>query len=154
MFQRKVRLLVVEDNTAYMLLIHEAFEHADRAHSWQITEAKDGEQALSLLSSRFVPDLILLDWQLPKVSGNRVLQFVKEHKELRKIPVLVFSSSNSDLDIHEAYGNHANGYIAKPDNMDVLYQIAEAIEHFWVATAKLAPRKAGAHSGLETSGAV
>ncbi len=74
-----------------------------------------------------LPDLILLDWNLPKVSGNELLQRIKKHEKLRKIPVLVFSSSHADRDIHDAYDNHANGYIIKPSSFEVLAQIAETI---------------------------
>jgi CheY-like chemotaxis protein len=67
-----------------------------------------------------LPDLILLDWNLPKVSGLDVLRRVKEHGTLRKIPVLVFSSSAEDDDIHSAYGAHANGFITKPGDNEAL----------------------------------
>jgi len=76
------------------------------------------EQALHLLLGEQahdapLPDLILLDWHLPTVSGEEVLRRLKEHSMLRRIPVLVFSSSEADEDIHAAYNNFANGYIAK-----------------------------------------
>jgi CheY-like chemotaxis protein len=61
-----------------------------------------------------LPDLILLDWNLPKVSGDEVLRRIEEHQRLRRIPVLVFSSFEADFDIQAAYDSHANGYIAKP----------------------------------------
>ena len=116
-----------------------------------MTTAEDGEQAISILfreeqESAPLPDLILLDWNLPKISGSEVLQRIKSHVQLRKIPVLVFSSSNADWDIHEAYGHHANGYITKPDDADSLAAIVEAIERFWVAVIqlpKVARRRAG-----------
>ena len=67
-----------------------------------------------------VPDLILLDLSLPKVTGSEVLRRMKEHKKLRRIPVLVFSASDSDEDITVAYESHANGFIAKPSSIDIL----------------------------------
>ncbi len=84
-----------------------------------------------------MPNLILLDWSLPKVSANEMLRRMKRHAKFRRIPILVFFSSEADSDIHEAYDNHANGYIAKPGNADVLAEIVETIGQFWVAVAQL-----------------
>ena len=67
-----------------------------------------------------MPDLILLDWNLPKIDGSEVLKRLKEHPDLRRIPVLVFSSSEADTDMHGAYDHYANGYIRKPEDPDVL----------------------------------
>jgi CheY-like chemotaxis protein len=61
-----------------------------------------------------LPDLILLDWHLPKISGSELLRRIKTHEKLHRIPILVFSSSTAESDIHDAYDNHANGYITKP----------------------------------------
>jgi CheY-like chemotaxis protein len=141
-----VRLLVVEDSHGYVELIREAFGACKGGHQWELTVAADGEKALTLIlgekkKGAFVPDIILLDWNLPKVSGSEVLQQVKAHPELRKIPILVFSTSEAPEDIHEAYSHHANGYITKPTELEVLFRIAEAIENFWVAIAQLTSLK-------------
>ena len=138
---KAISLLVVEDNEAYLYLIQRAFRDR-REIRWNITVAKDGEQALKILfdderTRTPLPDLILLDWNLPKISGNEVLRRTKEHEKLRNIPVLVFSSSAAEEDILSAYKNHANGYITKPDAPDVLAAIVETIEHFWVLVAQL-----------------
>jgi chemotaxis family two-component system response regulator Rcp1 len=139
---RTIRLLVVEDNPAYLYLIQKAFHERQGQIRWELTVAEDGERALHLLfeeeaESAPLPDLILLDWNLPKVSGSEVLRRIKEHAKLRRIPVLVFSSSEADEDIHAAYDGHANGYITKPDSVDVLAAIVQTIERFWVAVARL-----------------
>jgi CheY-like chemotaxis protein len=76
-----------------------------------------------------LPDLIVLDWNLPKVSGAEVLGQLKQHKHLRRIPVLIFSASKMDTDIHAAYDNYANGYVLKPAGNDPLTAIVEIIEH-------------------------
>jgi CheY-like chemotaxis protein len=136
-----IRLLVVEDNEAFLYLIQMAFRSRENIH-WELTIAHDGEQAMKLLfeeekTNAPLPDLILTDWNLPKISGSELLQRIKKHEKLRKIPVLVLSSSEADKDIHDAYDNHANGYITKPSSIDVLAQIVETIEQFWVAVAKL-----------------
>jgi CheY-like chemotaxis protein len=135
-------LLVVEDTPSYLYLIQKAFHSRQGEIRWELTVAEDGERALHLLfeeeaESVPLPDLILLDWNLPKVSGSEVLRRIKEHSKLRRIPVLVFSTSKEDEDIHAAYDSHANGYITKPDSGDMLATIVETIERFWVTIARL-----------------
>ena len=136
-----IRLLIVEDNESYLYLIQKAFRSRKRIN-WELTVAQNGEQAMKLLfeekrTNAPLPELILLDWNVPKVSGSELLQRIKRHDKLRKIPVLVFSSSDADTDIHDAYNNHANGYITKPASFEVLTQIVETIEQFWIDVAKL-----------------
>ena len=84
-----------------------------------------------------LPDLVLLDWNLPRISGSEVLRRVKQHKKLRRLPVLVFSTSEAEEDIHAAYDDHANGYITKPGSSEALAAIVDTIERFWIAVAQL-----------------
>jgi CheY-like chemotaxis protein len=133
---RTVRLLVVEDDPGYRYLVQRAFSDRGEEIRWELTIARNGEEALHALfdderESPPLPDLILLDWNLPKVSGGEVLRRVKGHQALRRIPVLIFSSSTSDQDMRAAYEEHANGYIVKPDGLDALDAIVEGIERFW-----------------------
>jgi chemotaxis family two-component system response regulator Rcp1 len=137
-----VRLLIVEDNPPDLYLIRQAFRDHPSAIDWNLTTATDGEKALHLLfseeeSAAPLPDLILLDWNLPGLSGNEVLQRIKGHQRLRRIPVLVFSTSGADRDIHDAYDNYANGYIRKPWDLNLFVEVVEAIERFWIAVARL-----------------
>jgi CheY-like chemotaxis protein len=77
-----------------------------------------------------------------------VLRRLKQHEKLRRIPVLVFSTSEADDDIHAAYDDHANGYITKPENAEDLEAVVETIERFWIAIARLpkvARKTEGAH---------
>jgi chemotaxis family two-component system response regulator Rcp1 len=139
---QSIRLLVVEDNLPYLYLVERAFRGRQGPIRWELTIAQDGEEALRLLFAEEdrngpLPDLILLDWSLPKVNGDEVLRRIKRHSKLRRIPVLVFSGSEADDDIDAAYDNHANGYIMKPDNADVLAAIVETMEQFWVTVAHL-----------------
>jgi len=141
MLRHTIRLLVVEDDPGFQYLIHDAFSSRGEIH-WELTVAEDGETALRLLFEEEnenvpLPNLILLDWNLPKVSGSEVLRRIKQHDKLRRIPVLVFSSSEADEDIHTAYDNHANGYINKPLTGKALADIVETIERFWIAVAQL-----------------
>jgi CheY-like chemotaxis protein len=140
--QRVIRLLVVEDNPAYLYLIQKAFRTRGENTQWDLIVATDGEEAVRLLFEEEndqvpLPDLILLDWKLPVLSGDEVLRRVKQHDKLRKIPILIFSSSDSAEDVHSAYGAHANGYITKPADNHTLAGIVETIEQFWVAVAQL-----------------
>src|SRR5580704_16649738 len=116
---RIIRLLVVEDSPGYLHLVTSAFSDRGEEIRWELTTAKDGEEALALLldeenNNSPLPDLILLDWNLPKVTGSEVLRRIKQDQKLLRIPVLVFSTSEAEADVHAAYDNHANGYIAKP----------------------------------------
>ena len=131
-----VRLLVVEDDPGYRYLVQRAFSKCGLEIRWELTIARDGEEAIHALfdderESVLLPDLILLDWNLLKVSGDEVLRRVKRHQALRRIPVLVFSSSTSDKDMRAAYEEHANGYIVKPGGLDALDAVVEGIERFW-----------------------
>ena len=139
---RIIRLLVVEHNSAFLYLIQKAFADRMEQIRWKLTVAQDGQTALDILfaeeyQNRPLPDLILLDWNLPKVTGSEVLRRIKDHPKLRRMPVLVFSSSQADDDIHAAYDSHANGYITKPDSAEALEAIVKTIEQFWSAIARL-----------------
>ena len=139
---RTTHLLIVEDDAPSVHLIELAFANRRGKTRWELSVAKDGQEALQMLfneeqDSMPLPDLILLDWNLPRVSGDEVLRRLNDDPKLRRIPVLVFSSSSDDRDIHAAYDAHANGYITKPMDMDVLAMIVAAIEHFWVAVAEM-----------------
>jgi chemotaxis family two-component system response regulator Rcp1 len=136
------RILVVEDSPAYLYLIQKAFSTGEGPAKWDLTAAKDGEEAMRILFAEEkenapLPDIILLDWKLPKITGGEVLRRVKEHQNLRKIPVLIFSSSDTEEDIHAAYGDHANGFITKPGDNAVLVSIVETIAQFWIGVAQL-----------------
>jgi chemotaxis family two-component system response regulator Rcp1 len=135
---RTIRLLVVEDDPGYLYLIQKAFSDRVEETRWDLTVATDGEEALHVLFEEEnktvpLPDLILMDWNLPKLSGGEVLQRIKQHQELRRIPVLIFSASEADRDIHAAYDNYANGFITKPGGDEALAATVQAIERFWIA---------------------
>jgi len=146
MTKKPIRVMIVEDNEATAYLIKKAFSERGEKVDWDLCFAKDGEEALDCLFRRghyaaaSRPDFVLLDWNLPKVSGKEVLHLLKSDEDLRTIPVLVFSGSQADEDVHAAYDGHANGYILKPGEMDALCAVIDSIESFWVHTAHH-PRK-------------
>jgi chemotaxis family two-component system response regulator Rcp1 len=107
----------------------------------------DGNEAMEFLqrSTKYKdahrPDLILLDWNLPKKSGHEVLSTIKSDPDLKTIPVIVFSNSEADKDIMEAYSLHANSFIAKPVDFEKFSRAIRSIEEFWFEIVKLPPVK-------------
>ena len=130
-----IQVLLVEDNPGDALLIQEATQQSGA--DCQITVARDGEVALDMLNgagnepavSR--PDLILLDLNLPKMSGHEVLKELKTHDELRPIPVVILSSSRAERDVSTAHDRHCNAYFCKPPTFDECVQLARLIVDFW-----------------------
>jgi len=138
---KAIRILVVDDNPADVLLLEEAFGDIKAV---EIQVAADGERALARLrgtDARERPDMILLDLQLPGQSGLDVLKTLKADGELRKIPVLILSSSRQEADIRSAYDAHANSYVPKPRGLDNLQGLARSLETYWLEHARLPPRE-------------
>lgn len=105
----------------------------------------DGAEAMAYLrqegehKSAQRPDLILLDLNLPKKGGQEVLAEIKQDPELRRIPVVVLTSSEAEQDILKAYNNHVNSYVTKPVDLGKLLTVVKSIEHFWLTVVKLPP---------------
>jgi two-component system, chemotaxis family, response regulator Rcp1 len=136
-----VEILLVEDNPADSRLTLEAIR--DCAVETNLRVFREGIEALSFLRKEGIhsdaarPALILLDLNLPKKSGREVLAEVKNDPDLRRIPVVVFSTSESEDDVLMAYGLHANCYIAKPKDMSQLIAVVRCIEEFWLTRVRL-----------------
>lgn len=115
---KKVHILLVEDNEGDIVLTVETFKDMKLNNTWEV--ARDGEQALRVLrnplpeSSYGLPDLILLDINLPRIDGKEFLHQVKKDPVLRKIPVMMLTTSSAQKDIEECLSLKANGYIIKP----------------------------------------
>jgi len=144
---RVLRLLHVEDNIGDVRLVAEAIKETGQVH--EIIVVSDGMDALDYLHRRGqyttapLPDLILLDLNLPKKGGLEVLAEIKSDTRLGPIPVVVFTTSSSPVDITRAYGLHASCYVTKPADLDDLFRVVGIIEKFWLNTAKL-PQPQGA----------
>lgn len=113
------KILLVEDNPSDVELALHAFKKHNLANDVQV--ARDGEEAIAFLGSsagggfhKEVPRLVLLDLKLPKISGVEVLRWIKSHDTLRKMPVVVLTSSHEDQDIAKCYELGVNSYIVKP----------------------------------------
>ena len=138
-----VEVLLVEDNPGDVRLIQEVFKEAKIRNVLHV--ASDGEEAMRMLhlegeKPTRLPDLILLDLNLPKKDGRDVLKEIKKDDKLKCIPVVVLTSSIRDEDLIETYKNNANCYIAKPVDLDQLIKVVENIGEFWLDIVKLPPR--------------
>ncbi len=128
--------MVVEDNPGDVRLIREAL--ADSKILNKMDVAVDGEQALaSLQSAERLPDLILLDLNLPRMDGQEVLRQIKADDRTKRIPVVVLTSSRSEEDIARSYGHHANCYVSKPLGLQQFAEAVQSVERFWFSIVTL-----------------
>lgn len=132
---------MVEDNEGDILLTTEAMEEFKLPYVLQTL--RDGNEAIEFLVAeaqknvKKLPDLILLDVNLPKKNGHEVLQTVKNRPDLRHIPIIMLTTSSSDVDILRAYQEHANCYIIKPLEVNDFLNVTTKIEEFWFNLVKL-----------------
>ena len=136
-----IQVLLVEDNPGDVRLTKEALKEGKLLN--QLTVVGDGVEALSFLRKEWVyadapqPELILLDLNLPKKDGREVLAEIKADPNLRRIPVVVLTTSSSEEDILKIYDLHANCYITKPVDLEQFMGVVKSIEDFWVSVVKL-----------------
>jgi CheY-like chemotaxis protein len=139
-----ISILLVEDNEGDILLISEALEETKVPII--LHYAKDGHEAISYLAyhceagSNPLPDLILLDINLPKKNGHEVLRYIKNSEATKQIPVIMLTTSSCHNDILTSYSNHANCYITKPLEGINYQDIVEKIEEFWFSLVQLPTR--------------
>ena len=139
-----MELLLVEDNPGDVRLTQEALKSGQVQVNLNV--ARDGVEAMDFLRQRAAfqgapkPDLILLDLNLPRKNGREVLSEIKSDPELRRIPVLIMTTSRAEQDVNRAYNLNANCYITKPMDLDEFLRIVKAIEEFWLKTVTL-PRQ-------------
>lgn len=134
--QNKPRVLIVDDNKADSGLFAYAFSNTGVPH--ELDAAEDGQSAMNCLLQRLrtrdvpLPQLILLDLTMPKMSGIEFLRELKAHERLRRIPVIVMTSSQFARDIREAYEAGASLYVCKPNDLEDLEQLVGAIAKVWL----------------------
>jgi CheY-like chemotaxis protein len=141
---REMEVLLVEDNLGDVELTKLALEESQL--SIHLSVVGDGAAAMDFLhhqKKKYAnaphPDLILLDLNLPKKSGHEVLAAIKSDEFLRRIPVIVLTTSQAEEDIVKAYHFYASGYISKPARFDQFVKVIQSIEDFWFATVRLPP---------------
>lgn len=136
-----MEVLLVEDNPGDVRLTREALK--DGRVVMNLHVAMDGVEAMEYLSRRGQyadaarPDLILLDLNLPRKNGREVLSEIKADPELRRIPVIVMTTSKAEQDIHRVYNLNANCYITKPVELDEFLRVVRSIEDFWLTIVTL-----------------
>ncbi len=134
-----INILLVEDNEGDILLTTEAFEDSKIANKLNVI--KDGQKAIEffekLIDESQLPNLMILDVNLPRISGHEVLAYLKGHKKYKSIPVIMFSTSSSESDIAASYNNHVNCYITKPYDSRDFTEVIQKIQDFWIKTATI-----------------
>lgn len=139
---KKPEILLVEDSPSDINLVKEGFK--DSAIEPNLHVVTDGASAIDFLlkqgefaDNEIVPDLIILDLNLPKKNGLEVLSMIKSRDDLKRIPVSIFTSSADENDIIRTYDSHANCYMVKPINLDEFIETIRLIEEFWIQSAYL-----------------
>jgi CheY-like chemotaxis protein len=139
-----IHILLVEDNEGDILLTKEAFE--DAKILVRLSIVKDGAEAIHFVNrqdkyiNETLPDLLLLDVNLPKKNGHEVLKYIKENEKLKHIPVIMLTTSSSEKDINQSYNNYVNCYITKPVEVNDFIKVVSTIENFWISIVKLPTR--------------
>jgi CheY-like chemotaxis protein len=138
---RPIEILLIEDNPADVRMTVELLKETKVRNT--LTVAGDGIEALDLLhrTGKYThavrPDLILLDLNLPKKDGKQVLAEIKADPVLRRIPVVVLTSSKAEEDIVKSYNLYANCYVTKPVDLEQFVKVVKSIEEFWLTIVKL-----------------
>ena len=138
---RPIEILLVEDNPGDVRLTREALRDAKVRNHMMV--ASDGVEAMAYLrqegqyagSTR--PDMILLDLNLPRMNGFEVLDAIKEDTDLKRIPVIILTTSQAEQDIIRSYDLYANAYVTKPMDLEQFIRVIKAIEGFWLEIVKL-----------------
>jgi CheY-like chemotaxis protein len=141
---RPIQILLVEDDPGDVLITQEALEHSKVANT--LFTVSNGEEAIAFLrqegdyAEAGVPDLILLDLNLPRLDGREVLAQIKEDPELRRIPVVVLTTSQAEEDVLRSYDLHANAYVTKPVDFAQFVNVVRQVDEFFFTVVRLPPR--------------
>lgn len=137
---KPVEILLVEDNAGDVRLTREALKDAKVLNNLHV--ARDGEEATEFLFRKGKhadaprPDIIILDLNLPRKDGREVLAEIKADKELKRIPVVILTTSKSEEDVLKSYNLHANCYVTKPLDLDQFIGVVKSIQDFWFTVVK------------------
>jgi chemotaxis family two-component system response regulator Rcp1 len=140
---KPIEILLVEDNPGDVDLAREALENGKIDNLLHV--AINGEEAMAFLrrKGKYInaprPDLVLLDLNLPRMDGREVLAEIKSDEDLKRIPVVILTSSRDEEDILKSYNLHANCYITKPMDLNQFIKVVKSIEDFWFTIVKLPP---------------
>jgi chemotaxis family two-component system response regulator Rcp1 len=140
-----IDILLVEDNAGDVRLTQEVLKSSKVQNN--LIVANNGQEALNCLrkQGKFAdtprPDLILLDLNLPVMDGRQVLEKIKDDQDLKRIPVVILTTSKAEEDILKTYNLHANCYVTKPVDLDQFVNVVKSLEDFWLAIVKLPNHK-------------
>lgn len=140
---KPIEILLVEDNPGDVRLTREAFKEGKVLNNLSVVE--DGAEAMAFLRQQGKyadvprPDLILLDLNLPKKDGREVLPEIKGDTNLKRIPVVILTTSKAEQDILKTYDLHANCYVTKPVDLEQFISVVRFVQHFWLSIVKLPP---------------
>ena len=143
---KPIEILLVEDNPGDVDLTREALENGKLRNTLHVV--RDGEAAMAFLrrEGKYAgvprPGLVLLDLNLPRKNGREVLAEMKSDKNLKRIPVVILTTSKAEEDILKSYNLHANCFITKPIELSQFIKVVQAIEEFWLTIVKLPPNGA------------
>ena len=136
--QKPVHILIADDNPGDLRLLFEAFKDWKMAN--EIHTASDGEEALKFLyrkegyANSPRPDLIFLDLNMPKKNGMEVLEEIKSDNDLKRIPVIIMTTSSNKEDVIRTYNLHVNSYVTKPLELDELFKMVRSLENYCFST--------------------
>jgi CheY-like chemotaxis protein len=140
---RPIEIMLVEDNPGDVRLTREALKEAKVRNNLSVVD--DGVEAMKFLRREGIysaaprPDIVLLDLNLPRKDGRQVLAEVKADPDLKRIPVVILTTSRAEEDILKTYDLHANCFISKPVDFEQFIRVIQSIEHFWLAIVTLPP---------------
>jgi len=146
--KRSVKILIAEDDEDDFLLASKALQEVRLVN--EMYRVKDGEELMDYLMSKGnyqnremypLPNLILLDLNLPRKDGREALKEIKAHPELQKIPVIVLTTSKSEEDVVKSYGLGVNSFIRKPVTFQGLVDIMKTLKHYWLDIVTLPPQE-------------
>lgn len=139
-----VEILLAEDNPGDVRLTEKALEEGNLRNNLHVVN--DGVQALKFLhqedeyTDKPRPDLVLLDLNMPNKDGKDVLREIKDHPDLRRIPIVILTSSEAEEDVVKSYDLHANAYLTKPVDFQGFIDIVDHLEDFWLEVVKFPPK--------------
>ncbi len=143
---KSIDILLVEDNPGDAELTREALEYSKLFNRLYVVD--DGEKAMAFLRRQYPysdvphPDLILLDLNLPRKDGREVLAEIKGDNNLKRIPVVILTTSQAEEDILKTYDMHANCYVTKPIDLKQFMHVVQSIQNFWLSIVILPPGEA------------
>jgi chemotaxis family two-component system response regulator Rcp1 len=140
-----IEILLVEDSPGDVRLMQEALNDARVANNLNVV--RDGQEAMQYLrrekafADATTPDLILLDLNLPRKDGRTVLLEIKSDDDLKRIPVIILTTSDAEADVLKSYNLHANCYLVKPVNIDRFFELVRSLHGFWLSVVKYSSRE-------------